>query len=361
MADTPTGRASKRRRAGSLDVAPPTPSNAGAPVVPLEPKGDIIFVLHDGSRLLVHSVILGRASLVFNTMFGPYFLEGQNLSSASPKEVPLPEDDPAAMKILLRLLHHHHYHEDVPVIDVLQDFAMLVDKYNCLNSVRSTIKFWLAAHARTARLEGFKGKYGALLGIAALLDQPELFFRFSRDLMLYRGPTLYSLEGTELLPPGTLVLIAERTAKLTLAIRKTVLDCVYAYLCHTNPSQKCVAAEKEGIQSCSAILFANAVSDFMAFPKYDDCESIDVFIKAFSKQSSFNCTWLFWKEAAKPGLCFNCQRDDSFAPALQQNVKTALHEVEKKLEGLCIDCLGKNGVQLADSSCRVPHEKYVFL
>ncbi|KAL9091272.1 MAG: hypothetical protein Q9165_004906 [Trypethelium subeluteriae] len=74
----------------------------------IAPDGDVILLVGQGAaqkNLRVHSVALKMASKVFAAMFGPRFAEGQSLSSANPKMVPLPEDDLEALTILCHIIH----------------------------------------------------------------------------------------------------------------------------------------------------------------------------------------------------------------------------------------------------------------
>ena len=58
-------------------------------------SGDVLLVIgSEGKWIQVHSLILRTASTVFNAMLGPHYTEGRDLSSESPKEILLPEDDP---------------------------------------------------------------------------------------------------------------------------------------------------------------------------------------------------------------------------------------------------------------------------
>ena len=57
---------------------------------------DFVFVVGTPTKakLMVSSAILANSSKVFAALLGPKFLEGQNIGSATVKEVKLPDDDP---------------------------------------------------------------------------------------------------------------------------------------------------------------------------------------------------------------------------------------------------------------------------
>jgi len=54
----------------------------------------------------VHSLMLRTASTVFNTMLGPHYSEGRNLSLESPENIPLPDDDLKALEITFNAIYY---------------------------------------------------------------------------------------------------------------------------------------------------------------------------------------------------------------------------------------------------------------
>jgi hypothetical protein len=107
----------------------------------IDKRGDVILQVgtdSDAVHLLVASKVLSLASKVFEAIFNNGFAEGQNLSPTSPREVPLPEDNPVHMTTVCKLLHMQT--SDVPerlAVADLADFALLCDKYDCTNGVRA--------------------------------------------------------------------------------------------------------------------------------------------------------------------------------------------------------------------------------
>lgn len=78
-------------------------------------------------------------------MFRLQFKEGLELTAATlrPIEVPLPDDDVEALKLVCQILHHRH--QDVPdtvTIDTLLGVAMLADKYGCSATVKHVLRHW---------------------------------------------------------------------------------------------------------------------------------------------------------------------------------------------------------------------------
>ncbi|KAL1390799.1 hypothetical protein HDK64DRAFT_297642 [Phyllosticta capitalensis] len=123
--DLSNGPRLKRKAPSSGSQVPPQPKN-----IELSSTGDVVFRLQDDSKLRVQAAILRNASPVFGAMLGPHFSEGQDLGE-QPKEIPLPGDDPAAIKILFAVLHHQYDVSNNPPLEFLTTLAVTVDKYLC--------------------------------------------------------------------------------------------------------------------------------------------------------------------------------------------------------------------------------------
>ncbi|KAF2688730.1 hypothetical protein K458DRAFT_151766 [Lentithecium fluviatile CBS 122367] len=116
--------------------------------ISLAKRGDVILVLGKGedaaAKLLVSSNILRTASVVLEKMFDGRFAEGKALSVTNPHEVQLPDDNPACMSMLCHIIHLQT--ADVPrPLDVatLADFAILCDKYDCIDAVWPRSRVWV--------------------------------------------------------------------------------------------------------------------------------------------------------------------------------------------------------------------------
>lgn len=113
----------------------------------IDPSGDVLLKIGPSGqpyfKLLVNSRVMSFASPVFAAMFGGHFAEGQDLSSARPREVSLPEDDPFSMEILCNIAHMKV--SELPAEmehTALAEFAILCDKYRCIDTVRSSCRVW---------------------------------------------------------------------------------------------------------------------------------------------------------------------------------------------------------------------------
>ncbi|KAL0264182.1 hypothetical protein SLS55_000128 [Diplodia seriata] len=160
-----------------------------APLIEMAPRGDVIFVLDGGKmKLKVSSTVMSLASPAFNAMFSPDrpWTEAQDLSEHHPKEVPLCDDDPEAMKLICEFLHHQHDPDKnvVPTQQVFKQVALLAHKYLLQSSLRCYSERWLKAHIKRARVTGYEYHHD-LLAIAHLLDSPELFTLISKDFVVF--------------------------------------------------------------------------------------------------------------------------------------------------------------------------------
>ncbi|EMD87308.1 hypothetical protein COCC4DRAFT_59179 [Bipolaris maydis ATCC 48331] len=99
----------------------------------LAPGGDVILVV-GGKRFRIHvdSLFLKRHSTVFAALLGPNFREGQDLNTSSPREIPLPDDDPYAMTTICATMYHDF--SNIPrslTTDLVPSIMRHGDKYNC--------------------------------------------------------------------------------------------------------------------------------------------------------------------------------------------------------------------------------------
>jgi hypothetical protein len=100
----------------------------------------------DEVQMLVSSKHLMSASTVFKAMLrAGAFQEGQTLNSTGRVSIPLPDDNPDAMKVLLDILHHRN--RQVPktvTLSLMTHLTILVDKYQMVEVLEAYQPIWLA-------------------------------------------------------------------------------------------------------------------------------------------------------------------------------------------------------------------------
>ncbi|KAH6868410.1 hypothetical protein BKA58DRAFT_194529 [Alternaria rosae] len=138
--------------------------------------GDVILELSkDGKSvgtLLVSSHVLSLASPVFGAMFSGNFAEGQNLSTASPKNIALPDDDAESMTLFCKFIHMQTANlTREPSFDDLPDLAIICDKYGCTESIRSWLQVWISQKLKSPRAL----KFEKLVFVTYVCDLPRDF------------------------------------------------------------------------------------------------------------------------------------------------------------------------------------------
>ncbi|KAK8429805.1 hypothetical protein IWX49DRAFT_637480, partial [Phyllosticta citricarpa] len=151
--------------------------------------GDVVLVLEDDSRLRVQASILRNASETFRAMFGPHFNEGRNLSCENPKEIPLPDDNPMAIKLLCAILHHRYRPDETPPFELVKRLAEAIDKYLCVPSTKAITTMWLHKILVTPWEWEFP-RLVELLAASYLLKSDSAFHETSKALVLKYNTTL---------------------------------------------------------------------------------------------------------------------------------------------------------------------------
>ena len=155
----------------------------------IDPDGDVVLVL-EGAELQVSSKVLSLASNVFKAMFGPYFAEGKATTSNHPCRVNLSEDDPELMAILCNILHHRTQSvARKPELHFLEQLAILIDKYDCSDSLRSWTQLWLIVLYTEAE---DRSAVGRLLYPAFIGDDAQAFQKITRTMVLEVGSNTHS-------------------------------------------------------------------------------------------------------------------------------------------------------------------------
>lgn len=110
----------------------------------IDNRGDVL-VEAGSKRILVSSKILSMASSVFDAMLNSRFAEGvATRSAADPLNLPVPEDDPEALEVLLHVLYFSCKRTYPELdIDTQLNVARLTDKYDCCTTVHGDGGRWL--------------------------------------------------------------------------------------------------------------------------------------------------------------------------------------------------------------------------
>jgi len=70
-------------------------------------------------------------------MLGPHYDEGRNLPSESPKDVPLPQDDPEVLEIIFNAIHYRMEAIDDPLDPaVVLRVTIIADKYDFMEAFK---------------------------------------------------------------------------------------------------------------------------------------------------------------------------------------------------------------------------------
>jgi hypothetical protein len=185
----------------------PTPNGDRPSRTIIDKNGDVLLQLGGKDsglalNLLVSSRTLSLASSVFRAMFNGHFAEGQDLSSASPRVVPLPDDDSRLMEILCNIFHLRmsEVPEDLNAIS-LADLAILCDKYDCREGVRFHAKVWISQLLLQLGDVGFE----KLLFVTYMLDLPAEFYNVTLSLIRDRATSIKAEvagHGQDMIPLG---------------------------------------------------------------------------------------------------------------------------------------------------------------
>jgi hypothetical protein len=94
--------------------------------------------------MLVSSRHMMLASPVFRAMLDGNFKEGCDLTSNGKVQVPLPNDDPTALAIVLDIIHGHNRRVPREVdLELLTEISILADKYQMVEAVEFFAESWI--------------------------------------------------------------------------------------------------------------------------------------------------------------------------------------------------------------------------
>jgi hypothetical protein len=154
------------------------------PTTEIAANGDVILLIgFHKTRILVNSVVLRNASRYFNAMFGPNFSEGQDLKGSVIKEIPMPDDNAAALEILFNIIHLRN----AAVPECLKpnevfELAVVADKFDCVIPLKHASMQWLRPKTAMDILE-----MGHLMAAAYILDNARAFMDTTWEMIFRHG------------------------------------------------------------------------------------------------------------------------------------------------------------------------------
>jgi hypothetical protein len=148
----------------------------------LAPEGDVILVVGAKKfRIRADSLFLKRHSPAFAALLGPNFREGQDLNASSPKEIPLPDDDPDAMTAICATMYHAFDQiPRSPATNFVLNIVRHADKYNCYDvlTLPSQVYGWLKSDHLTLGED-----LANILAVSYLIRDREAFTNASKALV----------------------------------------------------------------------------------------------------------------------------------------------------------------------------------
>ncbi|KXT00210.1 hypothetical protein AC578_7009 [Pseudocercospora eumusae] len=199
----------------------------------IDDEGDVVFIVGTPKeKLKVSSVVLSRVSPVFKALLGPHFREGQSeRSSTQPVEINLPDDEPTAMTILLKMVHLKEFacftNRAKICTKFLLELAIVADKYDLVKKLRLQCHGLLLHWLFESPQENDITRQGRIIAASYILDQPAVFEevtgRFLRAMHPAASVLLEETSGQRL--PVT-VLLALQERRSPSAQRGLCLKCV---------------------------------------------------------------------------------------------------------------------------------------
>ena len=315
-------------------------SKSGGNAEVVAKRGDVILQsgqdgVGEGVRnILVSSVVLGLASPVFAAMFDGRFSEGQNLSPASPRTVPLPDDDPESIIMICKIAHMQT--SELPLklaVTVVSKIALACHKYDCANVVRPWAIIWIGALLEDLEAADFE----KMLLATHLLDLPREFFRVSQRLV--RDPnTIFSvtkaMDGHEFLP---------------LNVYEYLLLCQITYQRQVTTAFASIVTGHEVCASSKQVL-----SNFISGLRRNNLWPVNQYSVLIIK-SKLGAV----PEPATPfGTCTSPYCGCKSVTRLTKSTLIAeLDKIYDKVEGLCLDCVRQKVLGEQKRECCVTHAK----
>lgn len=318
-------------------------STTGGNAEVIAKKGDVILQLgKDGvaegvRNVLVASVALSLASPVFAAMFDGRFSEGQNLSPASPRTVPLPDDDPESIIMICKIAHFQTSQLPVKITAMaVSKLALACNKYDCVDGVRSWAIIWIAALLEDPDAADFE----KMILATHLLELPSEFSRISQRLVRDQTTILSvteAMDGHEFLP---------------LLVYEYIL---LHQICYQNEITRIFASIVTGKESCNTS--SQAVVTFVRYLQRNDLWPIKEYSAPVIKSRLVavpeattpygNVT----NASCRTSACV-CKSDARLIKAI---LIAELDKAYNMIQGVCLDCVRQKLLGEQKRECRVPH------
>jgi hypothetical protein len=158
-------------------------------IVEIAANGNVILVVGpEKMKLRVYSLFLQATSRPFSAMFGPDWNKGYNM----PVELPLPEDNAVALKLICAIIHHCN--EMVPQTLAARDvlgIAVTADKYDCISALKFAGGHWLQPREFEA------GDLMVLAAAAYLFQNAQAFKEITKTMILNHSSPYLTLSYQE--------------------------------------------------------------------------------------------------------------------------------------------------------------------
>ncbi|PTB51909.1 hypothetical protein M431DRAFT_522865 [Trichoderma harzianum CBS 226.95] len=299
-------------------------------IVEIAPDGDLILIVGpEEAKLHVDSTLLRAASKPFSAMFRPDWKEGHDLLDGDRlTEIPLPEDNAAALKIMCSVIHHKA--SEVPRTlaagDVLA-VAVAADKYDCVEALIFASDGWL----RPFRDEA--GNLMLLTAAAYLFQNARAFEEITKALILdYKDPylTLSCREVESAMPWKVFCLLEEQRGSARLRVADVLMAGVNDWTGH--------CCHKCGWTSKYAYAYIKLLESERLWPAKlprisisEALQSAERMRDPIPEESSAACTYGY----------------KHTAPAYRRNRTSSLDDFNKSI-GLCLHCVRSGSM---DSNC----------
>ncbi|EAA28996.2 hypothetical protein NCU05921 [Neurospora crassa OR74A] len=298
-------------------------------VIETAPVTDLVLVVGPSKeRIPVELAILKAASPVFASMFSPPWLESKS------KEIPLPEDDPDAMRFITLTLSYHNEHELVTRPQTPQEIlqiAIAVDKYDLRTALKFVLEFLFREASKTCSVaKNEDGSQTAMAGkdivylcaAAYVLNRCDYFSNFGLHLMCQYASRISTLMDDELissiLPAKFFIILGEALASIKLGLSRAVHECLKT----NSPYRRC--------QCASAKSIIQRLEQFTV--TYNKAKNGSVLLQEMKTMQKI----LDEDEPFLRGICHGCNRPHIYSFGAYDSLSPKVRTAYEELDILCV-------------------------